>query len=141
MGRKIHEITEVKKMKKQNIIIYTIAIAIIITISLNHQNPEPKDTSETTTHNQQITDQQILENLQNHPELKPYETYSTKITHLTENNIKQLTETQPAIYANLTGKNLCKIEYTSASDGYLVIYNTEKDKILKQFRILNMQIN
>ncbi len=128
-------------MKSQNIIIYTIAITIIMAISLNYLQPEPKATPEPTTHNQQITDSQILENLQNHPELKPYKTYDTKITHLSENNIKQLTEKQPAIYANLTGKNICKIEYTSASDGYLVIYDTEKDSILKQFRILNMQIN
>jgi len=42
-------------MKTQNIIICTIAIAIIIAITTNHQQPE-KDTPETTTHNQQTTD-------------------------------------------------------------------------------------
>lgn len=129
-----------KKSKKTIYAIIAIALATIIILSQSQPQPEniPKAPA---TPKQQITDTQILENLQEFPELKPYAAYDTKITHLTDNDLKTLAEKQPVIYANLTGKNLCKIEYTSTRNSYLVIYDTENDRILKQFRILNMQLN
>lgn len=144
--------TQKKHQKKKNtnntaiyITITVLAIAIIILLSQNMQHTEqettPKNQQQTRDAEEPISDNQILNNLKNFPELKPYATYDTKLTHLTGDDLKTLAEKQPVIYADLEGKSLYRIEYTSTTDGYLVIYDTENDRILKQFRILNMQLN
>ena len=119
-----------KKKNTSNTAIYiAITVSVIAIIILASQNE------------QQITDRQILDELKNFPELTPYSDYDTKVTHLTGDDLKTLAEKQPVIYADLEGKSLYRIEYTSTTDGYLVIYDPEKNQILKQFRILNMKLN
>ncbi len=138
------------KEKKKNNVAHTmiIVLALVMTIVLfqNQTEKYPKESSiqeKTLKEPPEIsmTDNQILNNLKNFPELKPYADYDARVTHLSANDLEPLKEKQPVIYADLEGKSLYRIEYTSTTDGYLVIYDTENDRILKQFRILNMQLN
>lgn len=85
-------------------------------------------------------DAKILENLRQFPEIKPYANYSANVTFLTRNEIAGLAETQPVIYKNLTGGALYRVEYSSAGGGLLVIYDEDKNIILREFAIANLEV-
>ena len=87
-----------------------------------------------------VSDAKILDNLRQFPEIKPYANYSANVTLLTQNEIAGLAEKQPVIYKNLTGGALYRVEYSSPGGGLLVIYDAEKNKILREFAITNIEV-
>lgn len=90
-----------------------------------------------------LNESEILLRLANFSEVAPYiaANYSANVTALSQEEISELAQTQPVIYANLTGGQLYRVEFKSpAGDGLLVIYSAAENKILRTFRIVSMQI-
>ena len=127
------------------IIIVALSAAIILSQTMSPSEKDPSSQAATkkleSEQGNQYAKEQILEKLAAFPELEPYASYDTKITEIANADLKALSQKQPVIYANISGDSLYKIEYTKATDGYLVIYDAAKNKILRQFRITSMQLN
>lgn len=82
----------------------------------------------------------ILNRLSKFEDVKPYVDYEASVTKLTQSEINELAKKQPAIYANLSGTELYKVQYSSETDGLLVIFDAKMNKIERIFRVTSMQL-
>lgn len=121
-----------KKESYYKIVITALSIALAIVIFQNQIM-----ISKLNKNNIQLSDEQIINNLKQFPEIKPYENYQRNITLLTENDLKELKQRQPAIYSNIQSGTY-RVIFTSNENGLLVLYDANQNKILKMFEIRNM---
>jgi len=126
------------------IVIAALLIITVIVISITASPDEKKGTASKPSNvdsQQAVTDEQILERLKAFQELDQYAGYNASVTRLERSDLKTLTEKQPVIYSNISGNGLYRIEYFAASDGYLIIYDAEINRIIREFHVMNIQLN
>lgn len=87
----------------------------------------------------EVSESEMLEKLKQFPEVKPYENYTAEITLLTEENLTELAEKQPAIYRGIQ-PGTYRIVFKSEGSGLLVIYDSNENKILLEFELRNVKL-
>lgn len=83
---------------------------------------------------------EILDRLKQFPELEHYIDYPARVTFLTEKDIAELAKKQPVIYEGLPG-NVYRIEFALDNRGLLVIYDLKENLILREFELLDIELD
>jgi len=101
--------------------------------------------AETVKSTAKLTNAQVLGIAAQHPFVKDFmiqnPAYKSKVIFLDESALKSLALTSPAIYADITAKEIYKVEYTSENDGIMLLVDPNTKSVIKYYRTKEIKIS
>ena len=86
-----------------------------------------------------ISNDEIINKIKIFPEVSEYSTMPATVNFISLDELNSLAKKYPVIYGNVS-KAVYEVRFSSGNSGLLVLYDSDSNKILKQFEIVGVSI-